>query len=104
MAISSASLGKMVAMRGLEALGSYKVGALTWMVVVLFLGWLREMQSSLFFAESEYNGLEVEESKQMISCPASRSSLKKGQKLIEYALASIAALKVYFSACCRPND
>ncbi len=50
------------------------------MVVVLFWGWLRETQSSLPVAESEYSDWEIEESKQMISCSASKSSLEEVRK------------------------
>lgn len=76
-AISSASLGKMVAIKGLDKLGVCKVGLLICIVVVLFVGWLREIESSLPDAERVYSDCEVEESKQMISAPASRSSLEQ---------------------------
>lgn len=76
-AISSANFGKMVAIRGLEELEVCRVGALTWMVVMSFWGWLREMESSLLVAEREYSDWEVAESRQMISWPASRSSLPR---------------------------
>ncbi len=74
-AINSASLGKMVAIKGLDELGVCRVGLLICIVVVLFVGWLREIESSLPNAERVYSDCEVEESKQMISAPASRSSL-----------------------------
>lgn len=75
-AINSASLGKMVAIKGLDELGVCKVGLLICIVVVLFVGWLRDIESSLPNAESVYRDCELEESKQMISAPASRSSLE----------------------------
>ena len=74
-AINSASLGKMVAIKGLDELGVCRVGLLICIVVVLFVGWLREIESSLPNAERVYSDCEVKESKQMISAPASKSSL-----------------------------
>ena len=76
-AISSASLGKMVAMSGLDELGVRRVGLLICMVVVLFIGWFLEIESSLSDARSVYSDCETEESKHMISVPASRSSLSQ---------------------------
>lgn len=78
-AINSASLGKTVAIKGLVELGFCRVGALTWIVVVSLMGWLREMESSSSMAESEYSDREVEEPKHIIPCPASRSSLGECQ-------------------------
>ena len=49
------------------------------MVVVLFVGWLRETESSCSDAERVYSDCAVDESKQMTSLPASRSSLASSQ-------------------------